>query len=221
MDERIIPFKVIRSARKTFSLEVNAKAELVVRAPLKASIKKINATIEGHTHWIAKKQAQARLRLSLKPTFKADELLLYLGKPYPLKFVASMTEAVCFDQAFLVNQQHQENARAVLIHWYKARANDYIPTTLEPYRKHFSFNKIKITDVKSYWGLCNHKNDLSFNWRTIMAPAETVDYLLIHELAHTQEHNHSKRFWALVEKHCPTYKQHEAWLKAHHYLIDF
>lgn len=75
------------------------------------------------------------------------------------------------------------------------------------------FNRIFIKDQKTLWGSCSAKGNLNFNRRVARAPAEIVDYLVIHELAHLLEMNHSKRFWAHVARQCPDYKAHRKWLR--------
>jgi len=78
-----------------------------------------------------------------------------------------------------------------------------------------TYGRLSIRDQRSVWGSCTRAGDLSFNWRPIMAPPETLDYLVIHELCHRLEMNHSKRYWAHVAAHCPDWKKHRAWLRDH------
>ncbi|HUT85806.1 MAG TPA: M48 family metallopeptidase, partial [Elusimicrobiales bacterium] len=74
------------------------------------------------------------------------------------------------------------------------------------------FNRVAIKDQKSLWGSCSHKGNLNFCWRIIKAPEEVLDYLVIHELAHIKNLNHSAEFWQTVETHCPECKKHRKWL---------
>lgn len=78
-----------------------------------------------------------------------------------------------------------------------------------------AFKRVSIRDQRTVWGSCTRAGDLSFNWRIVMAPPETLDYLVIHELCHRLEMNHSKRYWANVAKHCPDWKKHREWLREH------
>ena len=95
------------------------------------------------------------------------------------------------------------------------RANEYIPQRVIELNKQLKFQitKIKITGAKTYWGCCNGKNEVSFSWRLVLADAKTIDYVIIHELAHTIHHNHSKAFWHEVEKIMPDYKDSKEKLK--------
>lgn len=74
-------------------------------------------------------------------------------------------------------------------------------------------NTIRIKDQKTRWGSCSSKGNINLNWRLILAPQEVMDYVIIHELCHLKEMNHSKAFWDLVQTHCPDYKKHQQWLK--------
>ncbi len=76
-----------------------------------------------------------------------------------------------------------------------------------------TFEKIKLSSAKTRWGSCSPKNNLNFNWRLIQAPTEILDYVVIHELAHLLERNHSPRFWAQVARYCPHYKTARRWLR--------
>ena len=72
---------------------------------------------------------------------------------------------------------------------------------------------IKITSARTRFGSCNGKNSLCFSWRLMLYPAEAVDYVVVHELAHIRHHNHSKEFWAFVESAMPDYRTRQALLK--------
>lgn len=76
-----------------------------------------------------------------------------------------------------------------------------------------SFNKILIKNQKTRWGSCSSRNNLNFNMRLCLAPKEVLRYVVIHELAHCVVHNHSKKFWNIVEKYCPEHKIHRSWLR--------
>jgi predicted metal-dependent hydrolase len=72
---------------------------------------------------------------------------------------------------------------------------------------------ISIRSQRTRWGSCSSSGTLSFNWRLIMAPPEVLDYVVVHELAHMRQKNHSKAFWALVGQYCPHYSKFRLWLK--------
>ena len=81
--------------------------------------------------------------------------------------------------------------------------------------------RIAIRDQKSRWGSCSQKGNVNFNWKLIMAPPEALDYVVVHELCHLYEFNHSPRFWALVENQIPDYAVWKKWLKQHAEDLNF
>ena len=81
------------------------------------------------------------------------------------------------------------------------------------------YGRITIRNQKTRWGSCSSKGNLSFNVALMRTPLEVMDYVVVHELCHRKEMNHSKRFWAEVEKVIPDYRQHRKWLKEHAYVI--
>jgi predicted metal-dependent hydrolase len=78
-----------------------------------------------------------------------------------------------------------------------------------------SYTGLQIRGQRTRWASCSSSGAMSFNWRLLLAPAEILDYVVEHEVAHLTVHDHSRRFWALVAKRVPGYREHERWLKAH------
>lgn len=82
-----------------------------------------------------------------------------------------------------------------------------------------SYNRLRVKDHKSKWGSCSTLRNINLNWQLIFLEEELIDYVIIHELMHLREMNHSPRFWAWVEKYCPNYKKHRKQLKEKSWLI--
>jgi predicted metal-dependent hydrolase len=83
-----------------------------------------------------------------------------------------------------------------------------------------AFTAIRITGAKTRWGSCNSERSISFSWRLIMASDELIDYVVVHELSHIIELNHSKRFWAVVGQYIPDYKKRRERLKTIQKIVD-
>lgn len=98
---------------------------------------------------------------------------------------------------------------------YREAAKEYFPKRVYHFAHILgvSYGNITIRDQKTRWGSCSSKGNLSFNWRLILAPPNVLDYVVVHELCHRKEMNHSPKFWALVESVMPDYKQYRKWLK--------
>ena len=103
----------------------------------------------------------------------------------------------------------------IVANWYQQQAESYLPPRLE----HWSLKSglfpqnVKVRNYKSRWGSCDHQRRITLTSRLIMAPDEVIDYVLIHELCHLVEMNHSPAFWQLVSRYCPDYRQHRKWLR--------
>lgn len=101
--------------------------------------------------------------------------------------------------------------------WLKRRAREEIVPRAEQKASEIGkrLKKISLRDTSSRWGSCSHDGNLSFSWRLIFAPAEVLDYLVCHEVAHLAHHNHGPAFWAAVRRLCPDYEKAQNWLKQH------
>jgi predicted metal-dependent hydrolase len=101
--------------------------------------------------------------------------------------------------------------------WYRDEARRIINLRVREFAAILGviYSRLTIRDGRSRWGSCSSLGGLNFSWRLILAPPEILDYVVIHELAHLRELNHSPRFWAIVAAHCPAYRTHQRWLKEH------
>ena len=101
---------------------------------------------------------------------------------------------------------------------YKKQAGEYARLKLEHYNQfyNFSYKKITIKNLTSRWGSCSTKGNLNFSYKIILLPQELADYIIVHELCHLGQMNHSKKFWNLVEKMIPNHKELRKKLKAIH-----
>ena len=157
-----ISYQIIRSSRKTMSLEIKADGSVVVRAPLRLSEAKIQKFVEEKQEWILKNLEKIQKR------------------------------------------QHLQNKACVVI-----------PRRVAYYAEKLgvSYGKITLRQQKTRWGSCAANGNLNFNWLLILAPPEVLDYVVVHELCHRREMNHSQAFWKEVEKILPDYRERQKWLK--------
>jgi len=113
--------------------------------------------------------------------------------------------------------EHYTRAEAKMIYWYKEKAIEVIAESANHYSQisGWKFKTINITSAQGRWGSCSSTGSINFTWKLIMAPLEIVDYVVVHELAHIAEKNHSSRFWNKVQSILPDYKARRKWLKDH------
>ncbi|HEX7540647.1 MAG TPA: SprT family zinc-dependent metalloprotease [Anaerolineales bacterium] len=208
---------LIHSRRKTVALIIQRDGTLTVRAPLRISDIHIQEFVQNHAEWIREKQAQAKA--SPPPPqkhFVDGETFLYLGKEYPLTIVAHQRSDLTFSgYKFQLANSNLPKARQVFIRWYKSQALRVISerVAFHANRNKFTYQKIRISSARTRWGSCSTNGTLSFTWRLVLAPPEIVDYVVLHELVHTQIRNHSKAFWQKVGEILPEYKKRVRWLK--------
>lgn len=204
MEEKIVEIKkIIRSKRKTISLQVSDEATLIVRAPFKVSEEIINRVILKHGNWIEKKKKEMQLRdiKFSKKEFVNGEGFLYLGNYYRLRLVENQETPLNFENGFYLSKEYLAHAGEIFIDWYRERAYEIISERVKWYaqKRGFKYNKINITNAQKRWGSCSHLGNLNFSWRLIMAPLPVIDYVIVHELLHLCEKNHSKAFWNKVK----------------------
>ncbi|MFW6287576.1 MAG: M48 family metallopeptidase [bacterium] len=109
-----------------------------------------------------------------------------------------------------------------LIKWYKEEARKNILERIRKYQKYIGRKpvKVRIKSQKTIWGSCSSKGNLNFNWKLIMAPLPVLDYIIVHEMVHLIHPNHSRRYWQMVEKIIPDYRQRKQWLKENGPALD-
>jgi predicted metal-dependent hydrolase len=207
--------KLVRSKRKTLALIVEPDGTLTVRAPMRMKEADIWRFIEKKRDWIKRKQARAVEDAVTPHRFEEGETFWVLGEQIPLRLVPSQKPALVMDGAFKLTKSAQPQARSHFESWYKKQARQELTGRVEVYAREMDIlvRKLRISSARTRWGSCSSKETLSFTWRLVMAPLEVIDYVVVHELCHLKELNHSKVFWAEVESVLPDYKRRRKWLK--------
>lgn len=152
----------------------------------------------------------------------AVKTLLLRGREMRVNIIVAPTQSAVarVEQADDVITLHlpagkEKAGRPVLEKWLRQQAAEQVVERVRTRSTQMSLTpkRIFIRDQRTKWGNCSALGNVSLNWRLIGAPPEVLDYVVVHELAHLQEMNHSPRFWALVQAFCPSFAQHKAWLK--------
>ncbi|MFZ5819192.1 MAG: M48 family metallopeptidase [Chloroflexota bacterium] len=218
-------YRLVRSHRRTLALIVEADGALTVRAPLKLSQAAIHDFLEKKADWVRKAQAKLKARAGQHPRhiFETGDAFPWLGVSFPLQLVAAQRPALQFDGVrFTLSHKAQVDAQAYFTAWYREQARLHLQARLDHFARlhRFTYRGLRITSARTRWGSCNTKNQIAFAWRLVMAPPEVVDYVVVHELAHTVHHNHGLKFWNLVAEIVPEYKHHIRWLKQHGHTLN-
>jgi len=206
-------------------LQITPDASLIVRAPHRASEEMIRRAVQEKMPWILKKQRLARetFRPPVRHEFVDGEEFLYLGAWHKLLLVPGAGAPLVFNEKeFLLSETYSPAARQVFEKWYREKAFEIISARIKPYVEMtgLKYSSISITRARKRWGSCSVKGNLNFSWRLIMTPLAAVDYVIVHELVHLDEHNHSSCFWRKVRDLLPNYLQARQWLQANHQLLN-
>lgn len=213
---------IIREHRHSITIHITREGEVVVKAPRLLPMFAINQFIRSKEDWIAQKLKKFEVHPIKKKQYVEGEEFWYLGKTYKLH-LSSSTEIKITDDQLIFPKALLFRAQKELEAWYKKQAKEIISKRLTHHAEKMNalYSSVKFSDTKSKWGTCGVDNDLQFNWRLVMVPLMVLDYVVIHELAHTEEKNHSASFWRIVSRETPAYKQHRKWLNQHGHLLTF
>ena len=217
----IQPDEIIRSNRKTLSICIDPFGRLVVRAPKSCGQERIFAFLQLKEDWILRKKAERKGTGIRLPDKNLDGYELYLlGNIYRLQL--SKHKEVCLSKEGNVLFLPDTDSEKKLVKWLKKQAKGIFLALTEEYAKDMGvgFKSVSVTSAKRRWGSCSFDNSLHFSFRLLYTPREIIEYVIVHELSHIKQKNHSPRFWAEVEKYQPNYKEKRKWLKTHAALME-
>jgi predicted metal-dependent hydrolase len=163
--------------------------------------------IKDNINWVESK---------LDKVYSQKDKYFYLGKPIKLiKNVFTNIEGFNYilneNELIIEVNNNSYSTEDLFIKWLREKADEYIPKRVEELSKKYGFdyNLVKIKNLNSRWGSCSSKKNLSFNFKLMYFNLNVIDYVIIHELCHLKELNHSKNFWKLVEGIIPNYKEYK------------
>lgn len=190
-----------------------------VRMPARLALHHAERFVMQKQHWIKAKLAQNPP--IEKRLFQDGETLPFLGalQTLTLKPGQGKNRVTRDGDALFISTRQKTPSQAALqklvTDWYKQQAGDYLIRRSNELAEWSGLRPASV-DVKTYkarWGSCSVSGNVQLNWKLIMAPAAIVDYVIIHELCHLEQHNHSAAFWQLVARFDPNFTQHRAWLR--------
>jgi len=212
--------------RRKMTITVERDRSVVVHAPETTTDEKIREVIESKKHWIYQK-TKHKQKYSELPHPPGKELVngesvLYLGRHYQIEITQDDTSEIQFDQRFVIPASLLGERKKVLRNWYIERAKEKILPRVKSYAVALGveFAGAKIVDDRYRWGSCTIKNNVNINWRLIKAPMYVVDYVIVHELAHLLEANHTARFWNIVRAQSPKMQKAKKWLLENGQILE-
>ncbi|EMA44252.1 M48 family metallopeptidase [Halococcus saccharolyticus] len=156
--------------------------------------------------------------------FEVGATFLYLGTPHEIVVERRSSSAVR-EGEFRLSEHHvkQASVKRALETLYRRKARETFEKRASHYAEEMGveYEQIEIRNQRTKWGSCSTAGTLGLNWRLMMAPSDIVDYIVIHELAHLREPNHTDAFWSLVVEYDPQYREHAQWLEEHSTRLIF
>lgn len=220
--DRQVSYRLKRSARaKHVRLKITPDGMVHVTVPMQHQLDSMHQLLAPQSRWILK-----HLRLLEALTDEHAGLLVtgstlpFLGRDRQLEILPSVPEpliSLVGDTLYLAGPSSEQTDLHIMLHdWYRERAEEMLRERVEKWSRTMRLRARRVTvrDQRTRWGSCSTQGNLNFNWRLIMAPLPVVDYLVVHELMHLREMNHSGRFWTGVARHCPLYEEQRGWLKS-------
>lgn len=213
-----INFKLQHSDRKTLAISVLPDLSVIVTAPNKTDdIEKIKLKVKKRARWILRQQSDFEKYLPTQPPrrYISGETHLYLGKQYRLKILKGSPESVKLKNGYIfvktIDKKDTEKIKYLFKDWYKEKAHNYFKKKLKVCLKRFKrFDletpPIKLRNMEKRWGSCNFKGSINLNPELIKTPSSCVEYVLVHELCHLIEPNHSPDFYKLLQRIMPDWK---------------
>jgi len=203
-----IEFELEYRNRKTLAIQVKPIDKVLVLSPKGLSEHIIKEKVKSKGKWILKKLLDFKDigYIPFNREFADGEAFMYLGRNYLLQLFLNSSlprlKVKLSDGILIIYTPTKDPAILKRIEYYKTKCR------IGP-------AKIKIKEQKRRWGSCSSRGSIYFNWRIIMAPPLVVDYVIVHEMSHLINRNHSPKFWKQVESILPDYKARKTWLRDH------
>ena len=213
-------YSVKYSKRKTISISIDEKGNILVKAPYNVTIGEIEEVVSKHSRWIDNKINQVKNYKQLpkdKILFLGEEKKININIQQDLK-----KEYVVFtNDEFTVYVTNKEHVKIVLKRYLIEVARNIIKNKINKYSLILgvSPNMIRMKDTKTRWGSCSYVNNLNFNYRLVMAREDVLEYVFLHEMCHIIHKNHSKEFYNLVGSIMKDYKEKELYLRENGYKM--
>jgi len=223
-----ISYTVHFARRKTLAINVYPDQHVAVKAPNGCDLATVAAIVQKRGGWIVKQQRRFQhyaLPAAAPREYVSGESYRYLGRQYRLKVLDGSKSTLALgrtDMLVTVPKRDGQRVQRLLERWYRAEAERVFQERLEHCVKRvahlgIAVPPLTIRRMKRRWGSCSRDGRIILNGRLIQAPVEYIDYVIVHELCHLKEHNHSKRYYALLDKAIPDWRDWRQRLNAYEF----
>ncbi len=222
LNGKIVHYTLKRSRiARNIRFEIKQGEGLSIVLPRGYPVEQLPRIMEEKRNWILSRLSRFEEN-SASRSYKEKtdgNIIPFMGRSLKLSLAAADMEsnviALVGDSLSVTFNFRKENIDNLIKGWYRTQAENYIGERVPELSAlcGVSCKKVTIRSQRTRWGSCSQKGNLSLNWKLIIAPPEVIDYVILHELLHIKEMNHSKRFWKLVDKYCPAWRDHRKWLR--------
>jgi predicted metal-dependent hydrolase len=220
---RQVPVALIRNLRaRRYVLRLQPDGSACVTIPRGGSAAEARRFAERHSGWLARQLERLAARPGRPREWLIGTDILFRGEPVRLEADTNGESGWIRlgGERVKVTDPGADVRLAVERHLWRLAAKELPARVLEcAALQRLPVRRVSVRNQRSRWGSCSRRGTISLNWRLIQTPAFVLDYLVVHELMHLKEMNHSARFWREVELVCPDYATAEQWLKRHSFLL--
>jgi predicted metal-dependent hydrolase len=220
---RPVRLQFVRNRRaRRYILRLRPDGSACVTVPRGGEFEEAKRFARRNAAWLEKQLLRLALRPSRPATWPAGTEILFRGEQVRLEIDAdgACAQVRFGTEALSVADVNGDLRPAVEQHLRRLAARELPPRVLELAALHsLPARRVTVRNQRSRWGSCSRRGTISLNWRLVQAPDFVRDYLVLHELAHLREMNHSRRFWREVARLCPDFTKAERWLKQHSSLL--
>ena len=220
---RQIPLAVIRNHRaRRYLLRLRPDGSVRLTIPRRGSVIEGRRFAERNSEWLGRQLERLPAHPATPKQWLVGTEILFRGESVKLESgLNGESGLIRFGGEAVKVTGHGADLRPVIErHLWRLAAKELPQRVLEYAALHqLPVRRISVRNQRSRWGSCSRRGTISLNWRLIQTPAFVRDYILIHEIMHLREMNHSSQFWREVERACPDYETAERWLKQHSSLL--
>jgi predicted metal-dependent hydrolase len=212
--DECLPLEVrVRPQARRYVLRLGADRVVRLTLPKRGSLKEAEVFLRRSQAWLERRLEQVRSSDGPPSVWKDGTEILLRGVWVRLSQAPGGVQA----GDVLVPPSDERNWRPAVEAALRCVADEELPPRVEELarREHLVVRRVSVRNQRTRWGSCSRSGNMSLNWRLIQVPPDVRDYVVLHELMHLREMNHSSRFWAHVAVACPLYRHHAAWLRAH------
>lgn len=218
----VLSLNVVHNARaRRYLLRIKSDLSVRLTIPRGGSLAEAEDFLDRNKAWLERNATRLAARPKLPEEWFIGTMIPWRGELVPIEhpqpFIRFGSESLKLGQV-----RNETDLRGPIERHIWRVARRELPPVVHAYAQQhgLAVTKVTVRNQRSRWGSCSQSGAISLNWRLLQAPVFVRDYLILHELMHLREMNHSRRFWAHVASVCPDYKEAERWLSQHSHLLQ-